>query len=34
MRALLRKIIIWALNIPDQPSQAADLDKLAAELKK
>jgi hypothetical protein len=34
MRALLRKIILWALNIQDQPSNAAELDKLAAELRK
>ncbi len=34
MRILLRKIILWALNIQDQQSQAEEIDKLAAELKK
>lgn len=34
MRALLKKIIMWALNIQDQGSEAANLDKLAAELKR
>lgn len=34
MRALIRKLIIWALDIKDQSSQAAELDKLAADLKK
>jgi len=36
MRALLKKIILWALSdgAAGIPSSAADLDKLAAELKK
>jgi hypothetical protein len=34
MRALLRKIILWALDIKDQGSNAEDLDQLASELKK
>lgn len=34
MRSLLRKLILWALNIQDQASSAAEIDKLAADLKK
>jgi hypothetical protein len=36
MRALLKKIIIWALasGATDVAGAAAELDKLAAELKK
>lgn len=34
MRSLLRKLILWALDIKEQGSSAADLDKLAAELRK
>lgn len=34
MKAVIRKIILWALDIKDQNSQAADLDKLAASLKR
>jgi hypothetical protein len=36
MRALLKRIILWALasGTDDQASAAAELDRLAAELKK
>lgn len=34
MRSILRKIILWALDIKEQKGQAADLDQLAADLKK
>jgi len=36
MRALLKMIILWALSsgAADAPSAAAELDRLAAELKK
>ena len=34
MRALLKRIILWALDIKDVTSSAVELDKLSAELKK
>lgn len=35
MRALLKRIILWALSSGDQPvNSAADLDSLAKQLKR
>lgn len=34
MRSLLRRLILWALDISEQKPMAVELDSLAAELKK